>query len=86
MEKNKNSQAKLILPNSYQKKSIAIGKIKITLKGGEGEGERGRGGGQISQQLFELIVSTLSNELLIVVQSPVSLLEHPSSSMSCRFT
>ena len=34
--KNKNNKVKLILPSSYQKKRIAIGKIKITLKKGGG--------------------------------------------------
>ena len=76
MAKNKNSKAKPILPISYQKKCIAIGKIKITFKGG----------GKRSQQLFEWIFSTLSNWLFIIVESPVILLEeHPSSCMSCRF-
>ena len=45
--KNKNNKVKPILPSSYQKKRIAIGKIKITLKKGGG------GGGQSSQKLFE---------------------------------
>ena len=34
--KNKNNKVKPILPSSYQKKRIAIGKIKITLKKGGG--------------------------------------------------
>ena len=34
--KNKNNKVKPILPSSYQKKLIAIGKIKITLKKGGG--------------------------------------------------
>ena len=36
--KNKNNKVKPILPSSYQKKRIAIGKIKITLKKGGGGG------------------------------------------------
>ena len=34
--KNKNNKVKPILPSSYQKKRIAIGKIKIILKKGGG--------------------------------------------------
>ena len=38
--KNKNNKVKPILPSSYQKKRIAIGKIKITLKKGGGGGSK----------------------------------------------
>ena len=44
-----------------------------------------KGGRQRSQQLLEWICSTLSNQLFIIVQTPASLLEHPSFSMRFRF-
>ena len=61
--KNKNNKVKPILPSSYQKKRIAIGKIKITLKKGGG---RGGGGGvkvlnNYSNEYFLLCLITIHN-------------------------
>ena len=50
--KNKNNKVKPILPSSYQKKRIAIGKIKIILK---------KGGGGSKFSIIIRIFSTLSN-------------------------
>ena len=57
-----NSKATPILPVSHQKKCIAIGKIKITLKEG--------GRGQRSQELFEYFLLCLIIHNCAIVCKP----------------